>query len=99
MLTGWDISDLCHDDHVTHVGAWIEDFPTSSRPAPRPARCYYIVKTNFGDDDDFPGMADRVKVDVLGINLLQPLVIDPGGIVGAGADPTGGFVSTPGVGR
>ena len=75
MLTGWDIQDPCHDDHVAHVGAWIEDFHYVLAPGAANGTLYYTIKTNFGDEDDFPGMSDRVQVDVLGINLLQPLGI------------------------
>ena len=78
MLTGWDLGSPCGDEHLTHVGVWVEDFRYVLVPGASNGTLYYTVKTNFGDKDGFPGMLDRVQVDVLGINLLQPPVLDPG---------------------
>ncbi|MBM4244324.1 MAG: hypothetical protein FJ148_10980 [Deltaproteobacteria bacterium] len=78
MLTGWDLGSPCRDNHLTHVGAWIEDFRYVRVPGESNGTLYYTIKTNFGDKDDIPGMLDRVQVDVLGINLLQSPGLDPG---------------------
>jgi len=87
MLTGWDIGGPCSDSHVTHAGAWIENFNYVYVPGASNGTLYYTMKTNFGDQDDFPGLSGRgVQVDVLGINLLQPVIANPspGGSGGGG---------------
>ena len=77
MLTGWDLQNPCNDSHLTHAGVWIEDFHYVRASGASNGTLYYTIKSNFGDKDNFPGMTDRVQVDVLGINLLQPVVIGP----------------------
>lgn len=79
MLTGWDIGSPCGDENLTHAGAWIDDFRYVREPGSSNGTLYYTIKTNFGDKDGFPGMSDRVQVDVLGINRLEPPGVKPGG--------------------
>jgi hypothetical protein len=75
MLTGWDIGDICEDNHVKHIGAWIDSWTYVKNPGSSTGTLHYVVRTNFGDDDNFPGMQDRVKVDVLGIDSLGNVIL------------------------
>jgi hypothetical protein len=76
MLSGWDIGDACDDNHVTRVGVSIEDFRYELAPGASNGTLTYTVRTAFSDKDGYPGMSDRFQVDVLGINLLSPVVVD-----------------------
>ncbi len=91
MLTGWELRSPCGDEHVAHAGVWIENFRYVREPGASNGTLYYTIKTNFGDKNGFPGMADQVQVDVLGINLLQPPGVDPG----AGGTPGFGIPVGP----
>jgi hypothetical protein len=71
MLTGWDVGDVCNDNNVERVGAWIEDFDYAPPAGGQPGKLYYTVRTLLADEDDFPGMRDQVKVGVLGVELLR----------------------------
>ena len=100
MLTGWDIGTPCDDQHLRKAGVWIEDFHYEHVPGA--GILHYTVRTTYSDKDDYPGMWDRVQIDVLGINLLQP-VLDPGTNPGTnpGSKPgltPGGGVLDPGNG-
>jgi len=96
MLTGWDLSTPCGDTHITHVGAWIEDFHYVYTPGNSNGTLYYTMKTNYGDKDNFPGLSGGgVQVSVLGINLLYP----PGKEPGTSPGPIGPIGPGPGVAR
>lgn len=78
MLTGWDIGDPCDDNHVKYASAQIEDWHYARNPGDVFGTLYYTVSTRFADQDHKPGMVDRVKVDVLGVDPILPPGKDPG---------------------
>jgi hypothetical protein len=72
MLTGWEVGDVCNDQHVKKMGAWIEDFSWERNPGDSTGTLHYTVRTIFEDKDPDTGIVDGMQVEVLGINLLEP---------------------------
>lgn len=85
MLTAWDVGSVCDDNHVKHIGAWIDSWAYVRSPGQSTGTLHYVIRTDFGDDDDFPGMQDRVKVEVLGIKAVSSVLVNPGGLIPGGA--------------
>jgi hypothetical protein len=72
MLTGWQVGDFCNDEHVKKIGAWIEDFAWDRKPGESTGTLTYTVRTINQDKSPFAPILDRMQVEVLGVNLLQP---------------------------
>ena len=81
MLTGWNLGSPCGDNHLRHVGARITDFHYVREAGASTGTLSYTLQTDYGDQDGFPGMFGGAQVDVLGINLLQPVIANPGAAV------------------
>jgi hypothetical protein len=73
VLTGWDMNETCDDEHKRRIGAWIEDFSYVRMPGEPFGTLRYTVRSAFGDADPF-GFVDRIQVDVLGIDLIEPVL-------------------------
>lgn len=76
MLTGWDLTVACNDQHVRRAGAWIESFSYARDADGVGGTLRYTVVSTLGDQSPDP-MFDRMQVDVLGINLLPGAQINP----------------------
>jgi len=87
MLSGWDLAEICDDEHKRRVGAWISDFSYTRLPGDSFGTLRYTVSTAFGDKEPF-GFNDRVQVDVLGFNMVEP-VLNPGTNPGTNPTPPG----------
>jgi hypothetical protein len=72
MLTGWDVSVACNDEHVKKIGAWIEDWSFTPNTSPGKGTLRYTVKTILEDKSPNRELWDGVQVEVLGIDLIQP---------------------------
>jgi len=63
-------------EEYVRVGVSIEDFRYELAPGASNGTLTYTVRTKFSDKDGYPGMSDRFQVDVLGINLLSPVIVE-----------------------
>jgi len=72
MLTGWDLSVACDDEHVKKIGAWIDDWAFVPNTSPRGGTLYYTVRTILQDKKPDRELWDGAQVEILGINLIQP---------------------------
>ncbi|HZR83425.1 MAG TPA: hypothetical protein VFD92_20190 [Candidatus Binatia bacterium] len=70
MLTGFELSYSCSDQHVKYVGAKLKDWTYQPPVDGQTGTLYYQVETMLTDKDKIPGMNDQVEVSVLGINRL-----------------------------
>jgi hypothetical protein len=90
MLTGWDLTESCNDQHKRRAGVWIESFSYVRVPGDSHGTLRYTVVSAFGDKSPEP-FFDRLQVDVLGINLIQPTInFDPDDL--PDLQPGGGFI-------
>jgi hypothetical protein len=66
MLTGWEMGYGCNDEHVTEVGAWIDEwsYDKTSRILS------YKLSSTLHDKDSDPGHYSRHKVTILGIKRV-----------------------------
>jgi hypothetical protein len=69
MLTGWNLSFECDDQHVSGIGAWLSDFSYEKPPASTAGRLRYTVSSILHDRDNDPGFSLGHKVDILGLRL------------------------------
>ena len=72
MLTGWDVSLACDDEHVKKIGAWIESWSFTPNTSVGKGTLRYTVKTILEDKRPDRELWDGVQVEVLGIDLIQP---------------------------
>jgi hypothetical protein len=72
MLTGWDLGTPCDDEHVKKIGAWIDDFQWVRNPGDSAGTLTYSVKTIVADKSPDSGLVDGFKVEVLGIDIIEP---------------------------
>ncbi len=70
MLTGWELSYISNDEHVTETGIWIDEWGYDKNA--RTLR--YKLSSILRDKDDDPGHISRHKVTILGI---RPLAVVP----------------------
>jgi hypothetical protein len=69
ILAGWDIGDICDDNHVTEIGARIESFMYRRDPGAATGTLNVTISSVFRDQDSRPGMAyPRYKINVLGFS-------------------------------
>jgi len=77
MLTGWDLTEACNDEHVRRIGTFIESFSYVRNPDGSNGTLRYTVVSTLGDKSPDP-LFDNLQVDVLGIKLIPgAAVIDP----------------------
>lgn len=78
VLAGFNIGDVCDDNHVKEVGAWIDTWYYEKNPGNPTGTLHYQVSSIFKDQDGLPGMAiPQYKVNILGFNR-GPYVPDGG---------------------
>lgn len=66
MLTGWDLSYFCNDQHVEEIGVWIDGFQYA--PSGRRGTLEYTIRSILRDDDGGDGNVFRHRVSVLGFD-------------------------------
>ena len=65
ILTGWDLSYFCNDQHVEEIGVWIDGF----QYAPGGRRKFeYTLRSILRDEDGGNGNVFRHRVSVLGFD-------------------------------
>jgi hypothetical protein len=69
MLTGWDLSFECDDEHVQEIGVWLSDFKYDKPPTSTVGTLRYTVSSTLKDENNDPNFFFRHKVDVLGLRL------------------------------
>ena len=67
VLAAWDLTFLCEDHHVAHVGATIDSFSYEHAPGAPTGTLRYRVTTNLSDQDADPVHTARYGVHILGI--------------------------------
>lgn len=72
VLTGWDLSYHCDDEHVAEVGAWIPEWKWEPGALSAGGTLTYTVETRLEDDDGLPGFLDRTQVKILGFRRITP---------------------------
>ena len=77
MLTGWDLTYGCDDEHVADVGVWLEDFSYEKAPDAPTGTLRYTLGSVLRDKDRDPYHAIRHKVDILGLNKRLPTDLVP----------------------
>lgn len=73
MLTGWDLSYECDDQHVQRAGIWIHDI----RFDPNTNGLEYKVSAILRDRDGAPSFNAAHRVTVLGLNRLSAPNVKP----------------------
>ena len=73
LLTGWDLSYECDDQHVQRAGIWIHDI----RFDPDSDGLEYKVSSILRDQNGAPSFNATHRVSVLGLNLSVPPVQRP----------------------
>ena len=66
ILTGWDLSYFCNDQHVEEIGVWIDGFQYA--PSGRRGTLEYTLRSILRDDDGGDGNVFRHRVSVLGFD-------------------------------
>lgn len=64
VLTGWDLSFVCDDEHVTEMGVWLHDISYAA------GVLRYKVSSILRDKDSEPEFGARYGVSVLGFNRI-----------------------------
>jgi hypothetical protein len=77
MLTGWNLTYSCDDEHVAEVGVWLEDFSYEKAPDAPTGTLRYTLGSVLRDKEDGPNHTIRHKVDVLGLNGRLPTDLVP----------------------
>lgn len=72
MLTGWDVSTACNDEHVKHIGAWIENFSFTPNTRPGKGTLRYTVRSILQDKNPDRELWDGIQVEILGIDRIVP---------------------------
>jgi hypothetical protein len=62
VLSGWDLTFDCEDQHVTEIGVWLHDISYAA------GVLRYKVSAILRDKDSEPGFGARYGVSVLGLN-------------------------------
>jgi hypothetical protein len=70
VLTGWDLSYFCEDEHVTEVGAWIPKWEWFPGTSPGGGTLRYTVGASLRDKDGWPGFNQRFQVKILGLRRI-----------------------------
>ena len=64
VLTGWDLSFVCDDEHVTELGVWVHDISYAG------GVLRYKVSSILRDKDSEPEFGTRYGISVLGLNRI-----------------------------
>jgi hypothetical protein len=89
MLTGWNLSFGCDDEHVTEVGTWLDEFQYDKAPGAPTGTLRYKVSSILKDKDGSPGHAFSHKITILGIKpVVAALAPDLIPFSPLGTDPT-----------
>jgi hypothetical protein len=72
VLTGWDLSYMCDDQHVQVIGFWIEHFHYDLLRPGRNGRLTYDVRAVLHDEDYGEARRFRHRVSVLGFRKQPP---------------------------
>jgi hypothetical protein len=67
ILTAWDLTYICDDHNVAHVGASLESFSYARPPGSPTGTLRYRVTTNLADKDEDPVHTSRYTIHILGI--------------------------------
>jgi hypothetical protein len=73
MLTGWDLAEICDDEHKRRVGVWISDFSYSRAPGESVGTLRYTISSTFVDKEPL-GFVDALQIDVLGFDMVEPVL-------------------------
>ncbi|MFQ5604325.1 MAG: hypothetical protein ACE5HS_13740 [bacterium] len=71
ILSGWDMSYACDDEHITQIGVWLSDFSYDKAPEDPTGTLRYTLSSVFHDKDNNPGHEFIGQVQILG---LKPIV-------------------------
>ena len=79
VLTGWDLSYVCDDQHVEEIGIWIETFAYDpGQPGPRhDGRLDYRLRSVLRDAGGGNADLARHRITLLGFRKLPPVVPEP----------------------
>jgi hypothetical protein len=80
MLTGWNMRYLCSDQHVRHVGVWIDDWSYQPPSGASGGTLRYTLSSILDDNDSTRTHVVSDRVTVLGLR----------GAMGGGKNGTGG---------
>ena len=67
ILAAWDLTFICDDHNVAHLGATLESFSYERSPSASTGTLRYRVTTNLADQDADPEHSSRYAVHILGI--------------------------------
>jgi hypothetical protein len=73
VLTGWDLSYFCEDEHVTEIGAWIPKWEWQPGTSVDGGTLRYTVGASLRDKDGLPGFNQRFQVKILGLRRIPPV--------------------------
>lgn len=72
ILTGWDLSYFCEDEHVTEIGAWIPKWEWQPNTSPGGGTLRFTIGASLRDKDGWPGFDQRFQVKILGLRRITP---------------------------
>lgn len=70
MLTGWNMRYLCNDQHVRHVGVWINDWSYQPPSGGNGGTLQYTVSSILDDNDSSRTHVVYDRVTVLGLRAV-----------------------------
>ncbi|WP_347275448.1 hypothetical protein [Candidatus Kuenenia sp.] len=71
MLTGWELTYPCDDEHVARIGIWITEFQYDKSTDEPTGTLRYTISSILQDKDGSPGHISNHRVSILG---LKPVV-------------------------
>ncbi len=70
VLAGWDLFYPCDDEHVTEIGAWIQDWKWTPGTSPGGGTLSYNLHSILTDKDGDPPFLGRYQVKILGLRRI-----------------------------
>lgn len=71
VLTGWDLSYVCDDEHVAEIGVWLDGFTYAPGERPRHGRLEYLVRYRLKDEDGGNANRFRHRMSLLGFDRTK----------------------------
>jgi len=74
MLTGWELSYGCDDEHVKEIGVWVDEWSYIKDPGALTGTLRYKLSSVLRDKDDYPFHTASHKITVLGLQAVPGVI-------------------------